>query len=228
MEQINLASDDDITNFTDEQQVSVDRVNGHFRQQSKLKGIEREFTIFNDIQCYQRVVKKHAGKQKFRINLSYLDPKPERDFILADNWLITAAISAVLSFLIVYAGWFSQHNLNHPVLIIMAIASVCFCCIAFLIAILRTNDRLVFYSRFGHAPILEFINNNPEKEHFKTFINTLQKHIVHAQNTAAIPVTDQLTLEIQELRRLKNETVITESVYERAKRRIFKNSAFKA
>mgnify|MGYP006971713089 FL=1 len=226
MEQIDLASHQDITDFSDEEQVSVNKVNHQFQQESRLKGIVREFTIFNDVQCYQRVIRKHGGKHKFRINLTYLDVKSERDFILADSWLITAAISAVFSFLIVYAGWFSQLKFSQSMLTLMAITSVSFCCIAFLIALLRTNDRIVFFSRHGHAPILEFINKNPDSQTFQEFKDTLQKQILQARKNSGLSATDQLKLELKELRRLKDETVISEALYEKAKKRILKNRAF--
>ena len=226
MEHINLASHEDITNFTDEEQVSVKKVNFQFRQESKLKGIVREFTIFNDNQCHQRVIKKHGGKHKFRINLTYLDSEPKRDFMLADSWLITAAISAIFSYLLIYAGWFSSMQFSFTAISIMTALSITFCFIALLIALLRTNDRVILFSRHGHAPVLEFINKNPDSKEFLKFIKILRKQILLAQSNSNLSSTDQLKLELKEIRRLKNEMVINESFYEKAKKRILKNSAF--
>lgn len=226
MERIDLASIDDITDFTDEEHIQVKKVNHQFRQESKLKGETREFTIFNDIQCYQKVKRKHAGKHKFRINLTFLDPHPKRDFIVADNWLIIAAISAVFSFLLVYVNWFSQIKLSQTILSIMTVLSLSFCFIAFLIALLKTRDRIVLFSRYGNAPILEFINNNPDSQAFDEFMNNIRDHILQAQAGSRINTTDRLKLELKELRRLKSETVIDDTSYEQAKHKILKNSAF--
>ena len=226
MEHINLASNEDITDFTDEEQIPVKKVNHKFRQESKLKGIVREFTIFNDTQCYQRVIRKHGGKHKFRTNLSYLNPQPKRDFILANRWLIAAAISAILSYILVYVGWISSIKFSQTIISMLAALSITFCFIALLIALLRTNDRIVLFSRYGHAPILEFINNNPDSRQFLQFIKTLRKHILQAQASLQLSITDQRKHELKELRRLKSEAVITEAHYERAKKRILKNQAF--
>jgi hypothetical protein len=226
MEEINLSTNDDITLFTDEEQVAVDNINQKFTQQSKLKGLVREFTIFNDIQCYQTVKLKHGGKHKFRINLSHLDPKPKRDFVLADNWLITAVISAILSFLLIYIGWFSAMQVDQHIFIIITALCISFCFIAFLFAMLKTQDRFLYYSQCGRAPILELINNNPDHESFTEFINLLSSHVIKAQSSADLNPTEKLVMELKELRRLKDETVIPESDYEQAKQKIFRNKAF--
>lgn len=227
MEEIDLsAREDDITLFTDEEQITVKMVNQEFRQENKLKGIIREYTIFNDIQSYQSVKKKHGGKHKFRVNLTYLDPKPKREFILADNWLITAAITSILSFLLIYIGWFSSMHFSQNVITFLTILCLSFCFIAFLIAALKTNDSILFYSKFGRAPVLELFNNNPDRGSFSEFKDTLSRHIISAQHEAKLNTTKLLALELKELRRLKDETAIPTSIYEEAKKRIFRNKAF--
>ena len=228
MEQINLSAAEDITEFTDDEHIAVKKINHQFQQKNKLKGIELEFTIFNDIQCYQMTKKKHAGKHKFRINLTYLNPQSERFFSLADNWLITAGVSSILSLLLVYAGWFSNMQLNMTLIPIVTVLTGSFSLIAIMMALLKTNDRVIFYSNHGHAPILELINNKPNKEAFQAFINTLNDQILQAQHFSHLCTTDLLKLELKELRRLKHEKVISEVLYEKAKHRIFKNSAFNA
>jgi len=226
MERIDLSATEDITQFTDEEQVAVKQVNHEFLQESKLKGEAREFTIFNDIQCYQSIQRKHGGKYKFRANLTYLDPKPRRDFILADNWLITTAISAILSFLLVYLLWFSQINLDRSILTIATSLFISFSLIAFLVTLLKTRDRILFYSKFGRAPVLELMNRKPDRESFKQFLDLLSSHIIKAQHSAGLSPTDSLIMELKELRRLKDETVVPESLYEQAKKKILQNKAF--
>ncbi len=228
MEEIDLSTSEDITLFTDEEQVAVKTINHEFSQESKLKGVVREFTIFNDIQCYQSVKRKHGGKHKFRVNLTHLNPKPKRDFILAEGWLITAAISTVLSFMLVYIGWFSSLQFNHQAVFIITALTISFSVIAFLITLLKTQDRIRLFSNCGCAPILELMNNKPDRESFAAFMELLSSHIIKAQHSADLSATERLVLELKELRRLKDESVITEAVYEQAKQKIFKNKAFKS
>lgn len=226
MEEIDLTSSNDTTFFTDEEKVVVETINAEFRQEHKLKGEVREFTIFNDIHCYQSVKKKHAGKHKFRVNLSCVNPQPKREFKRADNWLISAAIIFILSLLLIYLGWFSHFNLNKHVMTILAIFSLSFSCILFLYALLKTQDKILFYSQYGQIPVLELMNNRPNKNDFSEFINTLSTHIVKAKHGNQIDQAECLRSELKELRRLKDETVIPESVYEQAKKLILRNNAF--
>lgn len=229
IEKIDLTSEDeDITLFTDDEQVTVKKVNFEFHQASKLKGVVREFTIFNDIHCYQFEKKKYGRKIRFRVNLTYLDPKPVRKFVLADSWLVITAISAIVSFMVVYMGWFSAMNLPVSIVYIAASISFSFSLIALMITLLRTQDRIFIVSRFGRIPVLELINKNPGKSSFNQFMNKLGKHIISAQHKAHLNATDHLTMELTELRRLKNEMVINEKYYEQAKKRIFGNKAFKS
>lgn len=228
MEEIDLSHQEDITLFTDDEHVVVKKVNLEFTQHSKLKGEVREFTLFNDVHCYQKVAKKHRGKQKFRVNLSYLDPMPKREYTLADNWLIMSAIAAVVSFMLIYAGWFSDRQFDPHLLTILTSLTITFCLLALLIAILKTEDRLIIFSKCGRAPILEMLNNNPDHDSFLEFSDSLSRHILLANQKNPASQTERLALELKELRRLKDENVIPELQYERAKKRIFKNKAYKS
>lgn len=228
MEEIDLSHQEDITLFTDEEHVIVKKINLEFVQQSKLKGEYREFTIFNDIHCYQKVEKKHRGKQKFRVNLTYLDPMPKREFVLAESWMVIAAISAVVSFMLIYVGWFSELNVNSHIVFILTSLSVTFCLLSLLIAVLKTQDRLILFSRCGRAPILEMMHDNPDHETFQKFADSLSRHILLACQNSSVSPKERLALELKELRRLKNESVIPHAQYERAKRRIFNNKAYKS
>ena len=230
MEEIDLTVHEDITLFTDDEQVSVRKVNREFRQHSKLKGVINEFTIFNDNQCYQKVIRKHGGKHKFRVELSYLDPEPRREFNLADSWLVTAAIGAILSFLLIYLGWFHTNaaRLDSHLLYALLSISISFSLISFLVALLKTRDRLVIFSKCGRAPVLELINNNPDKDSFLQFTNCLSRHILLSRQNITCSATELLAKELKELRRLKDEGVIPTKQYELSKQKIFSNKAFVA
>jgi hypothetical protein len=85
-----------------------------------------------------------------------------------------------------------------------------------------------FRSRFGKVRLMELINKNPDKDSFRDFINKLVMQINKSKAARDKNQGQMLTSELQELRRLKDETVIPEVSYEKAKRRIFKHEAFKA
>lgn len=228
VDEIDLSASEDITLFTDEEQVTVRNINQEFRQENKLRGIVREFTIFNEMHCYQKVIRKHGGKQKFRVNLSILDPEPRHEYKLADSWLVVAAISAIVGFLLIYLGWFRSGPplLNQQLLFILTSLSISFCLIALLIAMLKTHDRLIISSKCGRAPVLELMNNNPDKDSFTEFMDSLSRHILLSRRNISSSPTELLAMELKELRRLKHENVINGDDYEKAKKRIFRNRAF--
>lgn len=228
MEDSNFNTDEEITLFTDEEQVRVKKINQEFTQQSDLKGLLYRFTIFNDIQCYQRIERKYGGKQKFRINLTYLDPRPVRYSQFAESWLISSAIFAIISLMLIYINWFKGSTNPSSLAITLTILAVTLCLTSFLFGLFKAENRIVFYSQYGRTAILELINRNPDKVSFEAFMESLSRHIISAQHKARLDYTQRLTQELKELRRLKNETVISEQKYEQAKQRIFRNKAFKS
>ncbi len=227
--EIEIESEEDITQLMDQEHVSVDKINHEFVQEDKLKGQLREYMIFNDIYCNQSVRKKHGNQSKYRVNLTYIDPQPQREFILAKSWLITATVGLVISLMLVYLGWFSPVQFdNRGILTIVTAVAFTACILAFLVAILRTHDRILFYSQNGRVPLLEFFNKKPDAESFDQFIQRLSRYIQLAQKLCKYNTNKCLTLELQELRRLQKEHVITEQQYEQGKQQIFNHQAFKA
>ncbi|MCK4841213.1 MAG: hypothetical protein KAT04_04945 [Methylococcales bacterium] len=237
MNEINISvtaglEDDEGSIFADEK-IVVTKINKEFKQQDKLKGVERQFTIFNNIYCSQMVNKKHGKKQNFYVNLTYLNVKPQHVFSIAWNCLITTAVFFIVSILFVYLewfssadGWFKSLQIDGAIVSVSVSLTVSLCVIFLLMTILRTHDSFFLLSRHGGIPILEFQNNKPEKKSFDLFFDKLKAHIVKAQQISKLEPTRQLTLELKELRRLKDEKMIAEDLYEKAKNTIFSNSAF--
>jgi len=83
--------EDDTTNFTDDENIPVEHINFEFEQRNKLHGIYRKFTVFNDTHCYQSIKNKHERKHKYRVDISYLDPKPFRTRVREWKWLYASA-----------------------------------------------------------------------------------------------------------------------------------------
>ena len=79
--------EDETTQFSDEEAISVEHTNFEFEQSHKLRGIHRQLTVFNDSQCYQKIKNKHRRKYKFRLDLAYLDPRPFRIRNIVWKWL---------------------------------------------------------------------------------------------------------------------------------------------
>jgi len=226
MEEIDLTVHEDITLFTDDEQVKVRVVNMELKQRSFLDGEKRDFMIFNGFQCYQKVKLRNLGKKKFRINLKYMNAIPKRQVKYAYNWFYLGLIMLIL------AGMFSYSllatDLFDPVIAAsLAIGSLLIGLPAIVYAYLKSSYRMTFYSHYGQAPVLEFIDGSPNNKSFITFIDVLQKKINSHNQPDDHNMRQYLLSELSELRRLKNESVISSSVFNNAMKRIINNPAYK-
>ena len=223
--EINLQAVDDTTQFLDNEKISVEHVNFEFEQISKLHGIRRKMTIFNDMHCYQSVEKKHHRKYKYRVDIAYLDPRPFRQRHIAWKWLYAGLALIGLDVAIVFGGWLDTSSVNFMGLFIGVTVVALMTLLAF---IYNSHDKVFFRTQYGKVRVIEMMNNNPDKKSFRGFITKFNMQVKKAKTSKDITQNKFLANELQELRRLKDEAMIPEEDYEKAKRRIFKHEAFKA
>jgi hypothetical protein len=233
MTEINIESDeielqpidDDSTLFSDNEQIPVEHVNFEFEQINKLRGIYRQITVFNDTHCYQSIKNKHQRKYKYRLNLVYLDPRPFRSRHIAWRWLHGSLALWGVDTALVFSGLLEGASVIALGLFICSTAVALMTLLAFFYF---THDTVYFRSQFGKIRLMELINNNPDKEKFQDFVNKLVIQINKSKTDSGKDNSQLLAQELQQLRRLKDETVIDEDAYEGAKKLIFRHDAFKA
>jgi hypothetical protein len=216
---------DDTTQFSDSEEIQVEHVNFEFVQSHKLQGIQRQLSVFNDSQCYQSIKHKHRRKYKFRLDLAYLDPRPFRQRNIVWKWLHASLVLWVLAGVFVFAGWFDHSSITSlgvfTGIIVIALLTL-------LLFFYRSHDTVYFRSQFGKIRLFELANNNPNKESFRGFIKKVVAQINKSKTAKNMNQSQLLAAELKELRRLKDEKVVPEKSYERAKLQIFKHKAFKA
>ena len=103
---------DEITQFSDNEEIPVEHINFEFEQSHKLQGMLRQLSVFNDSHCYQSIKNKHRRKYKFRLDLAYLDPRPFRQRNIVWKWLHASLVLWVLAGVFVYAGWFDHSSIT--------------------------------------------------------------------------------------------------------------------
>ncbi len=215
--------DDTTTNFSDNEQIPVEHVNFEFEQLSKSRGIYRHFTIFNDTHCYQSVKIKHQNKYKFRIDIAYLDPRPFRIRVKPWKWLYACLALLGLDLVLIFTGWLDTSSVNF----LGAFTAVTVVAVMCLLAFFHySRDKVIFRSQYGRVKLVELINKNPDNEKFRSFINKFVMQINKSKTAKGLNQSKFLALELRELRRLKDEAIVAEGSYERAKRLIFKHEAF--
>ena len=234
MTQANIESDvidlepvegDNTTNFSDNEQIPVEHINFEFEQISKLQGISRKLTVFNDTHCYQSIKNKHQRKYKYRIDLAYLDPRPFRTRTVAWKWLYASLALWLLDIVLVFTGWLETSSVNFLGLFIGITVAALMTLLAFFY---YSRDKVFFRTQYGRIKLVEMINKNPDNDSFRSFINKFVMQINKCKTAKSYNQNKFLARELQELRRLKDEAVIPDGSYEKAKRLIFKHEAFSA
>jgi hypothetical protein len=234
MTQVNIESaeidlepfeDDSTTNFSDNDQIPVEHINFEFAQVNKLQGISRKLTVFNDTHCYQSIKNKHQRKYKYRIDLAYLDPRPFRTRTVPWKWLYASLALWVLDIALVFTGWLETSSVIFLGLFIAITVVALMTLMAFFY---YSRDTVFFRSQYGKIKLVEVINKNPDGDGFRSFINKFVMQINKCKTAKGFNQNKFLARELQELRRLKDETVVPSASYEKAKRLIFKHEAFSA
>jgi hypothetical protein len=217
--------DDNTTNFSDDEQIPVEHVNFEFEQTSKMRGLFRKLTIFNDTHCYQSIKNKHQRKYKYRIDIAYLDPRPFRIRTVAWKWLYASLALLGLDLVLFLMGWLDNITVNSLGLVTGITVVSIMCLLAFFH---YSRDIVFFRTQYGRIKLVELINKNPDNEVFRRFINKFVMQIKKCQTAKGLNQAKFLVRELQELRRLKNETIVPVESYEKAKKMIFKDKAFSA
>ncbi len=222
---IEAIEDDTTTNFSDSDHIPVEHVNFEFEQASKLHGLYRKITIFNDTHCYQSIKNKHQRKYKYRIDIAYLDPRPFRSRVRQWKWLYAAAVLLVLDLTLILTGWIDASSVNSLGAFVGITVVTLMCLIAFFY---YKRDQVYFRTQYGKIKLIELINKNPDNESFRRFINRFVQQINKSKTAKGFKQNKFLAQELRELRRLKDETVIPVESYEKAKQLIFGHEAFSA
>jgi hypothetical protein len=217
--------EDEITQFSDNDQVILEHTNFEFEQSHRLRGVHRQLTVFNDNQCYQKIKNKHRRKYKFRLDLAFLDPRPFRIRNIAWKWLYASLALWGLDAVMIFAGWFDTSSIE---LMGLFIAFTLGATITLLAFFYLSYDIVYFRSQYGKIRLLELENKRPNPQSFTAFINKIVVQINKSKTARGLDQSKFLAAELKELRRLKDESIVPEESYEKAKRLIFKHEAFKS
>ena len=224
--EIDLESSEETTWFSDQEKVAIEKINFEFTQSSKIRGIYRKISIFNDHHCYQSIKNKHKRKYKYRVDLTFLDPRPFRERKIAWNWLYGSMGLGFIGMLMIYLGWFSSFFIPSTYYVTSLIVVISAMLISLLMFMHNSYDKVIFKSQYGRVKFIEILNKYPDKNTFRKFIARFNKQVKIQKANRNFSQSKFLTRELQELRRLKNEEVISKGQYESGKSIIFKHKSF--
>lgn len=188
-------------------------------QKNQATGEERNFTVYD--QKFVEVSRRGLiGEKTFNLSLSILEPWPVRHRYFSWRWLFGTIYFAIAA--LAYGIYIFQHHDNEVLSRLMPFT---------LIFILLTLGSLVmflsrsphvteFRSRYCGVALISLLYNNPNKKEFNAFVDDLKNRIVAASAGTRIDKHQMLINEITRLERLVKENVLTEHIYEQAKKRI--------
>jgi len=230
MEEIDLTSPDDLTEFTDEEHVVLNSIDFELEQINKLRGINRKITVFNGNHCYQSFKDKHQRKYKYRVDIAYLNPQPYRVHNIAWKWLYLAAglgsVTVAAGLIIWLTDWLVPAPGIYHTLAVVGGASATL--IALLLFAHLSYDKVIFKTQYSGIRLIELVNKSPDKDAFRQFVGKFIMQMKKARTKKTFTTSRFLAMELKELRRLRDETVVTEKQYQDAKKLIFRHESFKS
>lgn len=194
-------------------------------QENTRKATVREYQLYaSKYLLLNFIEKKNAAAKHFRINLTYLSAEPEHHKVIKWNWLYGALASAAVLGLFVFLGIRQVIDLEYCLVGgVIAFTATLICSLIF-VYLLR--DEFIFKSQFGHARLFLMDNRKPNQKDFDAFFIVLQRAIEKAQSK--VSVAQRLVDELKMCRRLKDEGIIDEAAYTRARTAIFKHQQYRA
>lgn len=196
-------------------------LNATLKQQGKL-GYTREYQLYNERELRINLL-AGARKSSYMVHLLALADKSKSRFHISLPWLWCALISAAL--LAIY--WIVRQFVTIDSGI-YEFAIVLACLLGIILGsvmlVLNFSRRRVFYSRTAKVPLFDILINKPDKRTYKSFLDTLESCTQKARDFYNLKPDQQIAGEMRMLRRLATEGIISQSVYDNAKDKLFKIS----
>jgi len=223
----NQTTDEQITLYSPEygepsEEITLNEITLELLQTNNWKEQQKLFRIYDS--KFLNVNEKFAKKTRsYNVHLTLLDPNPVRKRSLNLKHLLIASGLFCLAWLILkfvpqgFPGFPSHYMYS------LVVLSVTLGAILIVYMIKQAKHVLIFYSNHGRVPIAELFYKIPSKKAVNAFAGELINCIHTAKSSNYYDSSQTLAAELSEHRRLRDEAVITEEMYERAKTNILTN-----
>lgn len=214
---------------------SPEHINHEYVQRT-IKGIKRSFTIFDDIYLNHslNICNPEAFKLKFfknndvdgqYLNMTYLDPKPDRMTHIAWDWFFNGLAAVTWAFVIIYVGEYTDYSFAHDTMLPVGILLGTFGIIAFMVFYYKTQDKIIYRSYIGQVPVLELFHT-PNSKAYNDFIDVFEEGIHKAHKRYGVTMKYRLVGELKHLRMINEAGFITDADYENARSKIFRHEEY--
>lgn len=160
------------------------------------------------------------GIQKYTIDLLALNSTSQPETVFGWQWFAVGIISILLMFLLLnlFPGLYESALYAGAVYFMgLGISGGCF-----YVAWNSSSRKQIFYSRNGRVPLVELAINIPTKKEFSAFVRQLEDSIESSHGELTLSMNNQLAGEMRMLRRLSEEGLLSEKIYNTAKTALLK------
>lgn len=189
-------------------------------QAATTKGYTAQLAIFNDIYLSVHTKRLRAKPHRYWLHLAFLDPTSRRERRLAWRWLLAALGLGGTGAALLGAGHGASTPQSGPIPLPAALGCIAAAVVCTAVTMYRSYDKLVFRSRHGAMPLIEMLNNHPDRRTFAAFLEELKRRIEAARREYGPSQRELLSAELREHRRLRDEGVLSAEDYEAVKARI--------
>lgn len=205
--------------FADDQDVQLDQLICRYVQKNNLKGITRRFALYDKTYLIQEKEAHFKKVPEHRIDLTFLDPEPVKKLFISWRMLGAGVALLVLSGLLYLFSGQLASMLNTQYVMSAVALLVPVGLILILMAYYRSYLTLVYYTETGQVPLL-VIGRKFKDERYAKFVDIVGKCIKYSRNRNGITEQDRLRGEMKDLRRLKDQGIVSEHDYDHAQKKI--------
>ena len=204
---------------------NLNQVTAEFLQESKFNGIKCQFRVYD-----KRIVKirkmTHKGPRDYLVNLVVLDDRPSIGMGIKLKYLVWSAIMGAVCF-----GVLQLKNLDlellaqyvKPVHYYVVAGLLSAASILLFITLLRSiTFEWQFKSLNGRRPVVRFLMFNPGFGAVRSMLKRISDNIQLTRSNNYMSDEQELAAELQEHRRLRDEGLLSNRDYDKAKARIMK------
>ena len=193
--------------------------NSKLLQESNARGEKRSFEIYNN-KFIKVTTNNIISHNSYHLNLSMLAPWPVRHRKISWHWLLAIFYFSLTTLAYASYVFYFQESAKLERLLPFIFVFLLFSLAALLMFLYQSPNVTEFKSRYGNCVVLSLLYNKPNKKEFKDFIEEIKLRSLSASQVVTIDKKQMLEIEMNELRRLRNEGVIMQHHYADAKARI--------
>ncbi len=199
------------------------QANNTFYQKNQATGETRTFEIFNE--KYLRITTQRLLQEStFQFNVGLLEPWPSRHRQISYFWMFASLYFAIatVSYIVYLSTHISAELISDKLLgqlLPLVVIFILLTLAALVMFYYKSPNVMQFRSRYGGCVLVSLFYNKPDAKQFEHFVEYLKNRILATSQNMNMDKRRMLLIEMQELKRLGNEGILTLSDIKQAQMR---------